>query len=226
MDKRSVSLDLHADIFNAKLGMTPEDEGDLALTKARNAWAMYSSSLEDLHRREAAIRLDPTATEAAKNVTMNTLSNKVFEATADRASNAAKMLLDAEKEIGREIEHGFSNRQLYPVAQEIRQHVKSLTGAKRRELLSKADADTLAAILSAKPFLSGLSDAEASQIRDSAERRLFGEQVRRRERLAMARELLMNGGQLYMKAVLGLSDAKAAQKDTEKAQAAKEAMAL
>lgn len=224
MEKRNVPLSLHANIFAAKVG--PENEFDLALTKARNAWAMYSASLEDLHRRERAIRQDPTATEAAKNVTMNTLANKVFEATAHKSDEALNVLLEAHKSIDREIAHGFSNRQPYPVAQEIRQHVKSLASGKRREFLNKADSDTLAAVLSAKPFLSGLSDAEAASLRDSAERRLFSEQVERRERLAKARELLMDGGQIYMKAVLELSDAKAAQRDAEKAQAAREATTL
>lgn len=219
--KRRVPLDLHADIFSQQVGT---EENDPVLINARQAWIGFSASLEDLHRREEAIRHDPTATEQAKNLAMDTLSNKTFKATASRVTAAFHRMRETEQSITREIERQFTNRQPFPAAQEIRAHMKSLTGKARREFLDKADTDVLSAILSAKPFLSGMSEAEAALVRDSAEKRLFGEHVERRQKIAKARELLEQGGQIYMKAVYELSDSKAAAEDAEKAAAARAAM--
>jgi hypothetical protein len=72
-----------------------------------------------------------------------------------------------------------------------------MTAKERREFLASADDETLASVLAAKPFLSGLKPAEANALRDRVTRQWFPDEVQRKQKLERALEQLHKANETY-----------------------------
>lgn len=196
--KRRVPVDLDPGNFGPKVGIEDTDATDDVLRKAQGAFSEMANSLSDLHRRERAIYADTTQTPAAKNLKMRDLTHKVADRTSEKINSAYQSLQAEIGRIDREIERTFSGRQPEVKAQEIRTYMRGLKDSERRKLLSEGDPDVLSAVLSAKPFLSGCTPADAMKAKRDATEQLFPEQIKRRSKLERAADLITDRSQLWL----------------------------
>lgn len=218
--KRRVVADLHSATFVQRVG---DDNDDDTLQAAHKAFNGLGHTLAQLYDREAVIRADASKTPEAHAMIVTEMADKFHTHPLPAVDSARQAAIQEIQRIDGEIEKTFRSQLSEGERQEIRGYVRGLTGAKRREFLSKADEDTLAAVLSGKPFLSGMSQAEAEALRKGVVDRRFAAEMERRAKLERAAEHLADGGQAYMRHIQRLRDGRA---DEIRAAAAKADEAL
>jgi len=204
--KRHVPVELDPGNFAPKVGTDENDATDDVLRKAQGAFSEMANSLSDLHKRERAIYADTTQTPSAKNLKMRTLAHKVSDKTSERINSAYQSLQAEIGRIDREIERTFNGRQPEAKAQEIRTYMRGLKDSERRKLLSEGEPDVLSAVLSAKPFLSGCTPADAMKAKRDATEQLFPEEIKRRSKLERAADLISERSQIWLRETHGLYD--------------------
>lgn len=188
--KRDVPPELDVRVFDARAGLKDEDQNDQVLRQARRAYAAHGERLQLWHKREAVIHANQFELPAKKRVLVSKMVQGELGQVTALAMDARKDVMDAIAEIDKGMDRAFRNRLKTDEAREIRQHCKTMSKSERAKFLHSADDDVVASVLAAKPFLSGLSDAEANKFRYDAVRRFFPAEVARRGKLERAQELL------------------------------------
>jgi hypothetical protein len=208
---RSVPVDLDGAAFRHRCGAGPDDDSeDPLLRQARLAYHAMGDCLSDMHARERAILANLSATVPGRILAVDRMARTRHDAPAKNLDAVRRQLQDAIKAIDGKIESSFRAQISPEIAGEIRGFVLGLSDSKRRDFLAKeADSDTLAAILSGKPFLSGLKPAEAAQLRLSAVQKNFPGDLIRREKFSKAVELIDAGWSLYIQQAAKLFHAEA-----------------
>lgn len=144
--------------YEAHAGYVPEVVG--ALEAMRDALAVVIDAREK-------VKKDPTLTQAAMALAVADYADGKMP-TATRKLDAAMKVMDARiAEAEASLRIGIAGSATGSMASEVRAHVKAMkNGAERmkfmRGLIDSGDTESVAAVLKAKPFLSGLSDAEAN----------------------------------------------------------------
>lgn len=144
--------------YEAHAGYVPEVVG--ALEAMRDALAVVIDAREK-------VKKDPTLTQAAMALAVDDYASGKMP-VATRKLDAAMKVMDARiAEAEASLRNGITGSAVGGQTAEIRAHVKAMkNGAERmkfmRGLIDAGDMESVAAVLKAKPFLSGLSDAEAN----------------------------------------------------------------
>lgn len=219
--ERRVPTSLDPRNFDAKVGVTEADATDLVLTRARRAFQSYGEKIEGWHKREKAIWANKFETPAKKKMLTSKMVRDELDKGAEIVDDAWRDTTREVKNINKQIDNAFRARLKADESREIRQHLKGMSKSERRAFLATADDDTLSSVLSAKPFLSGLSDAEANKIRHDVERRWFPDEIQRREKLENALEVLEAANQRYFKEVPNLIDKDLPEYEKQQAEMAK-----
>lgn len=150
--------------------------GDSTMQNLAKAHEKYRSFYERM--RAAVEQKDPAMTEEGHFLEMRALAFKTVQkaaATKDQANEAALAEIEATKAVLR------SNLGLVEDnrAAEIRGHLRSLSDEKRNSILAAAtssgDAKTVAAVVSAPSYLSGVSDDRRASLKASFERQHGGD---------------------------------------------------
>ena len=220
--KRRVPMALHPDTFGHAVGITDDDTAP-ALDAAKRAYRTYHDALDDLYNREVAVRSDKTRTPSDHNLRVAKMAMSALEPVGKRADSALNQLNEEIGQIDAKIRSETRSRVSPAEAQEIRGFVRGLPDDKRREFLAKADSDTLAAVVSGKSFLSGLSETEAVRVHHEWHQREFPELVALRKKFDRARDTLNQGFERFMSTAAQLRDPSAKEME-ERAAAADQAM--
>lgn len=207
--QRRVPPDLDSRVFSHRVGLdaTTEDE---ALIAANRAFAGLGRTLAELYKREATIRADSSKPADAHILRIAEMVEKSGLTPLPAVDGARKRLLAEAAEIDREIADSLRARMPHEVAAEIRSELKRLPATKRRQIIM-ADPDVAAAALSAKPFLSGLSQTEAEAVRREFLAEHYGPQQARRAKLDRAMQELDAGGERYTRSIFALRDGRVAE---------------
>ncbi|ORE86041.1 hypothetical protein ATO7_12128 [Oceanococcus atlanticus] len=178
-------------MFDHRVGLQDKDREDHVLQLARRTYAKPREALESIISAEKTIRADRTKNRVDHDLRVHKLATKAKDehlAASLKASDEVKRAID---EINATFDKGFRSRQTEKQAEEIRRHIKELKSKEdRRAFMGSADEDVVAAVLSSKPFLCGLSDTDVVAIRHAAEKRWFPDLVARRQKLTTANEML------------------------------------
>lgn len=115
------------------------------------------------------VKGDPTLTQAAMVLTVADFADGKWPAATRRVDAAMKVMDARIAEAEASLREGIPGHAGGTVATEIRAHVKAMrNGTERmafmRELIDAGDTESVAAVLKAKPFLSGLTPAEADML--------------------------------------------------------------
>ncbi len=204
--KRIPPLDLDPAVFRHRTGYNEADNGDQALHNAEVAWSALFNSMNDLFEREQIIRADKSRTREAQNALLTKATHNCMEPIAAKAQNALDTANAAIRGVNLDIENAMKSNLSPDERAEIRSYIRSLPEKEREALLNTADNDVLGAVLTGKPFLSGLSSSGAEMLRDRAEKQQFPELVQRREKLRKAVDLLHSGWESYNRNLKPLID--------------------
>ncbi|MDM8167013.1 hypothetical protein [Roseovarius sp.] len=211
LPKRRVPGALASATFTHRVGVKP-DHGDPVIEHAHRAFNGMGRVLEDLHKRERAIRADRSKTREAHNLRVAQMVDKHLTAPSDGVEAARGALRASIEEIDREVERSFRNQMSREDAAELRQTLRTMTPQKRSayftEAMKSGDFSPIAAALAhPSAVVSGMSKAERVKLRTQYEQALHGEQIERRARLERAAEQLETGWEIYFAEVTGLRDA-------------------
>lgn len=204
--ERRVPISLDPRNFDAKVGITDDDLTDPTLERARRAFKSYGEKLKSWHEREATIYANQFETPAKKKMLASKMVHSELDKGAEIVDEAWQDVSREIKSINRQIDNAFRARLKADEAREIRQHLKAMSKSERRKFLANADDDVVASVLSAKPFLSGLNDAEANKIRHEATNKWFPDEVARKVKLEKALEILDSANARYFKEIPPLID--------------------
>lgn len=228
--QREVPLDLTPEFFEKRIGgLRNGDEPSEILGTAHRAFEKLHRSLSEVYQRERTIKADPTRTEADQRMRVSRVARAAKEPVAEAVVSALEKVTNHIGYLDNHIAEGLKSAMPLAEAQEIRGHVRNLSPDERNAFLSKADAETLSAVLASKPFLSGMNDAEAKMIRDRMVRENFPGLLELRTRLEKAQDGLESGARLFEKKLdpLIASDAKRIEGAAEAADnAAKQPLSL
>lgn len=198
MARREVPLDLRPSSFAHRIKLGDDESPDSTLSKAHRAFSRISLALDEIYSREQAIMADTTRTDADRRLRVTRVAESAREPVAEALQAALDQAKADSAAIDDHIEKGLRSRVEAPEAREIRAYLRTLPDAQRDKFLEEADDDVLSAVLSAKPFLSGVSPAKAGMLRERATRSQFPEQIRTRERLSAAQDSLKSGWSLFL----------------------------
>lgn len=233
LDNR-VPLDMHPDRLTEqsrlamerefeRIGVNPPrlDEDETLQAMHRAASGLYQT-LSELYSRLDKVDQDSTRTDGDKVRLKGQIRDKHAPTPTKRLEAARR---DAQVELNKldeTINQGLKDRLSYEEGREIRDFVRSHT--KPLEFLQKAaqqgDTTTLAAVLSHRSYLSGLTDDQQAQLREFATATAFPEETARRERLSAALERLESNANLYVSAQSTMVDSHEAQRlERERAEA-------
>lgn len=210
--KRTVPLALHPKAFarlvNLKVGDDPVLEG------AAKAFNMLSRTLEDLHKREKAIRADGSKTAEAHALSIARLVDKNRDAPAGPLDGARKALLAEIQNINDGIAKSTRTAMDRADAQELRAILRGMTSKVRRDYFAGAIKDgnyapLAAALAHPEAIASGMTGAERTKLQSDFERAAHPENLARRARLERAVEELDQGWQRYFNAANAMRDGKA-----------------
>ena len=221
--KRKVPMALNPLTFDHAVGLGNEEKIHPALDSARRAYAGYAQTLDNVFEREITVRSDKTRTPDDHALRVSRLAMDSMEPVAKRAQSALDGLNAEIGQIDAKIRHETRSRMTPLEQQEVRSYIRSLSDEKRREFLAKADSDSMSAIVAAKPYLSGLSEADALRVNHEWHRREFPDMTALRNKLERARDTLNQGFEKYMGTVSELRDPKANDMERQQ-QAADEAV--
>lgn len=222
--ERRVPLELSGATFAQRVGMDNDAEEDELLVRARIAYNAMRESLEDIHARERAILADGSSTPDFKVMAIDAVAGKRMDSPAEKLDDIRQSMTARIKAINDEIAGAFRSHLTPEGQREIRDYVRGLSETQRRKLLADADDDTVASVLSGKPFLSGLSAAEADALRAKTEQKRFPKQLQVRQKLERAIQQFDEGWSLYLKEAVKLRNKKAAE-IRKRAEAARNAAA-
>lgn len=205
--ERKIPSALDPRTFDHRVGFDEdEDSADPVLSRVREAFSFFHNRLTEWRKREETIYSDPYELPEKKKMTVARMVRDESDKNLDHIDRAYKSVSDEIENIDRDINKAFRHKLPREDAAEIRAHLRGLTAAKRRELLAEADAEVVASVLAAKPFLSGLKPAEAESLRHKTTRAWFPQEVKRREKLSKAQEQLNAACQTYHKQTAGYID--------------------
>lgn len=155
---------------------------------------------------------DPTLTEAAQVLAVDDLHNKLMPAATKRLDAANATVTKAIEAQEAELRKGFTSSS--PFAAEIRAHAKALSAGDRIKFINEAtaagDMTTLAAVLGAPPYLSGLDAKMAATLTELANKARFPQTAKRLALLRGAQVKLEAAGSVAVgsyEAILGVRDA-------------------
>lgn len=203
---------------------------EVAVTEAVAALEAMQSTLTVVIEAREKVKKDPTLTQAAMALAVADYAEAKWP-TATRKVDAAMKALDSRiSDAEAKLREGIPGQAGGSMATEIRAHVKALRNsadrmAFMRGLVSADDTESLAAVLKAKPYLSGLSQAEADMLIHDWNVKVQPDLMPRIEFMKKARDHLQRASEpflLDMQRAVGVShstikrlrDAKAAAKLT------------
>jgi hypothetical protein len=195
---RELSPDFDVLTFDHRAKLTKDDENDDVLQTARRAYASLGQKLGEWHAREATIHANLYELPAKKRMLVSEMVVAEQDKCGVLPTAAWKECQATIEAIDREQDRAFRNRIKADEAREIRQHVKAMTKSERAKFLARADDDVVASVLAAKPFLSGLTDAEVGMFRHQAVAKWFPDELARRAKLKKAQELLQTAGERFL----------------------------
>jgi len=207
--ERTVPPDLAGATFAHRVGLNDETEPDPLLVKAKNAYHSMTENLDELHRRERAILADGASTPSFKVMAIDGMARNRADAPAKKLDDVRQDLKATINTIDSDIDRTFRSHLTPEGQREIREYVRSLSDKQRRQFLADADNDTTAAVLTGKPYLSGMSSAEANALRHRTVQARFPEQIKRRQKLERAMQEIDQGWTLYLKHATKLYNEKA-----------------
>lgn len=148
-----------------------EDYGlhDVAVTEAVTALEAMQSALNVVIEAREKVKKDPTLTQAAMALAVADYADSKAP-TATRAVDAAMKAIETRiSDAEAKLREGIPGHATGSVASEIRAYVKGLRNSTERMsfmrgLVASSDTESLAAVLKARPFLSGLTQAEADML--------------------------------------------------------------
>lgn len=214
-DTKRVPPDLDPRNFPHRVGgLDNQGEPSEILGVGNKAFTALSESLQSVYERERVIRADKTRTPADHRMRVARLAGKAKEAAAESVQSAFDKLTAHIATIDAHIAEGKKSAMSIAEAQEIRAFVRGLSNDERAKFISEADAESLSALLSAKPFLSGMGDAEAALVDRRLVQENFPGLLELREKLDKSRDVLQNGWANYDKEISSLipGDASAIEK--------------
>jgi hypothetical protein len=147
-------------------------QGELAATRAaRDGLARVRAKLEKYHAAEAAILNDRTLGEVARSAQVSELRAKVADAVRPvlelEYARVGESLALVEQKIDAQL---YTTPQKTASREEIRMHVRRLPNERRiafvRDRARAGDTQTVAAVLTAPGYLSGLDDVGQRNLRD------------------------------------------------------------
>ena len=147
-------------------------KGDLPATRStRDAFARAHARITKLHKAEDALLRDRTLTETARSAQLHELRTKVTSEVQPVYERAYAQVGEALEGVERKInERLYSTEHKTASREEIRQHVASLPQERRslfvRDRARAGDMQTVAAVLTAPSYLSGLGDDGQRVLRD------------------------------------------------------------
>ncbi len=194
---------------------------------ARAARQELQKTVGNLHEARAAIMRDSTRTEAERHRLMGDAVDKAYHHVSRRLSGAEESLRRHARQADANIEAVFNER-MPSEASEIRTYVRGLNGrAERLDFLHTAikngDIETAAAVLSARPYLSGLDDKMAGTVRKEAERVAAPSDVKARDAALEGADEIVNAMRLFDVETGDMADMREAQRakeEREKSEAA------
>lgn len=127
--------------------------------------AMHKTFSDVITAREK-VKKDPTLTEPAMVLAVADYADRVFPPATTKVDAAFSAITKRIEEAEAQLHSGIPGASGGTMAAEVRAHVKALSnGTERmkfmRDRIAEGDTETVAAVLKAKPFLSGLNKAEA-----------------------------------------------------------------
>lgn len=175
-----------------------------SLGEAVTAMSEISAAVQKVIDAREASKRNPTWNEAAQVIHTNILADKLTTATATKVDAALRLLnariTDTESKLTQPLDASVAS----PVSAEVREYVRSLTAAKRNELIGdlieKGDTKTLGALLGSgvPPFLSGLNETQVQLYTELHNRKRAPHLAQKLTVLKAASERLANAGSLML----------------------------
>ena len=227
MDKR-IHPQLDPRKFDATISGFDGADYDPAFTKARRARQGLADALGRVHDAAEALSRDGTRTPMEQSRLLHDTAKSVERRAIDQGIEGERALRDRVRRADREIDAALRTS-APPEASEIRAYVKSLdTVGKRLDFLRSAvrdgDVSTAAAILTAKPYLSGLDQKGAATIRSEAERQILPDEAKARDAAARAADEMGEATQRFYRELQKVDDPAQAAKAVEQRQRSEAAM--
>ncbi len=204
--KRLIPTEFNAEYFDSRVGVNSDDAQDAILQRARRAYETYGAKLRNWAEREATIHSDPYEQRNKKRMTVAKMVKDELERNTEVITAAHHDLRHGIETIDSKINHAFRHKMKADDAREVRQHVKNMSSRERAKFLADADDETVASVLAAKPFLSGLKDAEAAMLRHKTVQRLFPDEMRRRAKYEKAFAEMDAAYDRYQRTLAGFLD--------------------
>jgi hypothetical protein len=162
---------------------------------------MHQTVTKIIEAREASKR-NPSWTEGAQIINTAVLADKLTTQTAKMVDATLGALQTRIAHVEGELRKPMDGTLVTPVAVEVRQYARELSATKRNELIAdlidKGDAKTLGALLTAPPFLSGLTDAEVKVFTEKHNRKANPLLTKRLALMKTAHAKLADAGSLFI----------------------------
>lgn len=211
LPNRRVPPDLDPRAFAHRTGITNEDrDQDEVLASVFGAAHQLHRGLDAIYARERAIMADGTRTPAEVKRLVGKMvaaqSREPLQANTAAYHTLRKALADLEADL----QNAFRSRLPREDAAELRAVLRGMPKKARTDCLAAAkaagDFDVIAAVLAAKPVVSGLTAAEAASWRREYEQAHHAPELARREKLKKAWAETEALGQLFVRETLAMVD--------------------
>ena len=207
----SVSPSLHPGVISALAG--DEDTAD-SVADVRGAFETAYAGLTAVHAARQAARENPTLTEAAAILLVADYADKTQKKITMRLDAAHARLKAAITEGERQLSQPLEGAAAGGFTAEIRAYVKGLKHEDRTAFMNEAvrvgDTKTLAAVIGAPSYLSGLSTAERDVFTRSHHERVNPTLAKRLAVMKAAQSLIHERGGLVFDEIDKAIDAKPA----------------
>lgn len=204
-------------------GTTPPQLGDdPVLDQMKQAASALYSGLSELYQRLDTVDRDTTRTDNDKKRLKGQIRDTHAGGPAKRVDAAKRAAETAINEIEMRIKKGLRDTLSYEEGKEIRDYIRSQKSPVQflHSAANSGDLVTLAAVLSHRPYLSGLTDEQQAQIREYAVAVTFPEDAARRTLLAHALDRLERNMDMYTTVQASMVDTHEAQRlERERAEA-------
>lgn len=191
-----------------------DDKSEPAFAKARAARKQLTDGASRLHDARQALVQDMTRTDADRARLLDDTVKSVTSKATQGGAEAERMLRERAKKSRHVIEESIKNA-VPNEAAEIRAYLRNLGERERasfiRQAIANGDTETGAAVLAAKPYLSGLNETEVKELRGNMESRFAPDEVKVREAAEAAAEEIGQAANLFYREADSVNDPRAAQ---------------